>query len=403
MAQAPQVRRQAAERKGRGSQTSWYQANAMLKWVEIPANFKLITGGAATNQVVAGSKVKKTDAYRDLAHAVNLRLGYSRPSEMWDVNKAKSRFDSQLKKYKDMKRDLNDVTGPKFCLTENELKAGMTIEAKRDKLFPQFQRWDNLFGGRQNISPSFTMEPGVNTSSDSTLSSIHSQDVHGSELVVLPDYEPIDTNEQHLAGAVTAQVTTSADFSSDPALNVEDLGEMDFADEEEQENVVNFKPRGESVRSTLKKKSTNLEVDPALITLAAETAKKAGDTGDPRLSKKSKGDFTSAYTAAKNKEIEILHDTKNRDLDIKQGRLELDRKVAEADLEFRAKKLKVEEERGFMDLAFAKESKAAELAHAKENAEKAQLESTRRELSIALVKEGKTPTEMKEYLATLGF
>ena len=71
---------------------------------------------------------------------------------MWDVNKAKSRFDSQLKKYKDMKRDLNDVTGPKFCFTENELKAGITIEAKRDKLFPQFQR----------CSPSFTMEPGVN-------------------------------------------------------------------------------------------------------------------------------------------------------------------------------------------------------------------------------------------------
>ena len=66
MAQATQVRRQSADRKGRGSQTTWYQANAMLEWIETPADFKLITGGAATNQVVAGSKVKKTYVYRDL-------------------------------------------------------------------------------------------------------------------------------------------------------------------------------------------------------------------------------------------------------------------------------------------------------------------------------------------------
>lgn len=98
----------------------------------------------------------------------------------------------------------------------------------------------------------------------------------------------------------------------------------------------------------------------------------------------------------------MLQDTKNRDLDIKEGRLALDRKVAEADLELRSKKLKVEEERGVMDLTFAKEAKAAELAHAKENAEKALLETTRRELAVVLVKEGKTPAEMKEYLDTLG-
>ena len=355
------------------------------------------------NQVVAGSKLKKTDAYRDLANAVNQRLGYTRPSEMWDVSKAKSRFDSQLKKYKDMKRDLNDVTGPKFCLTENELRAGMTIEMKRDKLFPQYQRWDNLFGGRQNISPSFTMEPGTNASTDSTISSIPSPDLHESELVILPDYELSDKNDHDLVEAVDTHITTTADCSSYPVLNEENLDEADFPDEMDRENIVNFKSRGESIRSILKKKSANFEVDPALVTLAAETAKKAGDTSDSRLSKKTKGDFTSAYTAAKTKEIEILHDTKNRDLDIKQGRLELDRKVAEADLEFRAKKLKAEQERGLMDLAFQKESKAAELAHAKENAEKAQLESTRRELSIALVKEGKTPSEMKEYLETLGF
>ena len=133
----------------------------MLEWLEKPENFKLITGGASQNHVVAGSKLKKTDAYRELALAVNERLGLNRPSETWDGKKAKARYEAQLKKYKDLKRDLLDITGAKFCLTDGELKAGTTIEMKRDKIFPQFQRWDNLFGGRQNITPSYTIEPGM--------------------------------------------------------------------------------------------------------------------------------------------------------------------------------------------------------------------------------------------------
>ena len=112
--------------------------------------------------MISGTKLKKSDGHRDLADAVNKRFGYSLPSEIWDAKKAIGRFEAQLKKYKDLKRLLTDPNGPKFCLTEDELKSGMTIEMKRDKLFPQYQRWDSLFGGRQNISPSCTMEPGFN-------------------------------------------------------------------------------------------------------------------------------------------------------------------------------------------------------------------------------------------------
>ena len=139
MAQASQNRGQSSDRKGRGTQTTWYQANAMLEWLEKPENFKLITGGASQNLVVAGSKLKKTDAYRELALAVNERLGLTRPSKAWDGKKAKSRYEAQLKKYKDLKRDLLDVTGPNFCLTDGELKSGMTIEMKRDKFCRNFR------------------------------------------------------------------------------------------------------------------------------------------------------------------------------------------------------------------------------------------------------------------------
>ena len=133
-------------------------------------------------------------------------------------------------------------------------------------------------------------------------------------------------------------------------------------------------------------------MDPGLVALAAETSKKASESGDPRLSKKSKGDFTSVYAAAKMKEIEMLKDTKNKELEIKSNRLDLDTKIAEADLELRKNKQKSEDERGAMDLAFAKESKSPEIELARETTDKTLKEATRRELAIALVKEGKTPT-----------
>ena len=88
MAHASQISGHSADRKGRGTQTTWSQANAILNWLEIPANFKFITGGAS----------QKSDAYRDLAQAVNKRFGYSRPSEIWDAKRAKGRFEAQLKK-----------------------------------------------------------------------------------------------------------------------------------------------------------------------------------------------------------------------------------------------------------------------------------------------------------------
>lgn len=175
------------DRKGRGSQTTWSQLSAILEWLEISSNFKLITGGASQNHVVAGSKLKKTDAYRDLANFINAKLGYTRPCELWDAKKAKSRYEAQLKKYKDVKREFGNPSGPKFCLTEAEMASGMTIDSKRDKACPQFQRWDNLFGSRQNISPYSTMEPGdeeLESTTNPSFSPIHSRE-SDEEMVVL--------------------------------------------------------------------------------------------------------------------------------------------------------------------------------------------------------------------------
>ena len=45
--------------------TSNAQRLAIVDWLEIPANFRLITGSAGMNTaVVAGKKLKKSDAYK---------------------------------------------------------------------------------------------------------------------------------------------------------------------------------------------------------------------------------------------------------------------------------------------------------------------------------------------------
>ena len=60
---------------GRGEKTTWAQADAMIEWLEIEKNYRLITGAAAKDvgSVTAGAKVRKADAYSDLADNVNSR------------------------------------------------------------------------------------------------------------------------------------------------------------------------------------------------------------------------------------------------------------------------------------------------------------------------------------------
>ena len=50
--------------------------NKLLRYLEVEANFKLMTGEATHGMklVVAGAKVTKNSAYQDLAHYVNKRI-----------------------------------------------------------------------------------------------------------------------------------------------------------------------------------------------------------------------------------------------------------------------------------------------------------------------------------------
>lgn len=119
---------------GRGEQMNYAQIAHVLDWLEVESNFKLITGGNDQQEVVAGSKLKKTDAYKDLGDYVNEKMGYMRPPELWDKHKTKGKYESCLRKYKKAKNMLLDTTGAKFCVTPTEALNKVTIEMKLNKV-----------------------------------------------------------------------------------------------------------------------------------------------------------------------------------------------------------------------------------------------------------------------------
>jgi hypothetical protein len=52
----------------------------------------------------------------------------------WTAKEAKSRFESLKKKHTEAHKALNDISGKKFGLSEKELKQGLTIQQKLEKL-----------------------------------------------------------------------------------------------------------------------------------------------------------------------------------------------------------------------------------------------------------------------------
>jgi len=97
--------------------------------------------------VVAGKKLKKSDAYIQLATHVN-----NITKAEWTAKTAKSRYDSYIKTYKASKRDTLK-TG--WGLTEDDVAAGITtISQKLEKLCQFYSKLDILFGERQNVNPS---------------------------------------------------------------------------------------------------------------------------------------------------------------------------------------------------------------------------------------------------------
>jgi hypothetical protein len=150
-------------RVGRDKQSSWAQKMAIVEWLEIPENFKLITGSIAFNStVVAGKKTKKLDGYKSLGDYVNEKCGSN-----WNVKTTQARYRSYIKLFKKTLKEYRDVTGTKFCIGPSDIRRGVTtIDQKLEYQCYGFKRLDALFSVRQNVTPHSVYQPGQNFADD---------------------------------------------------------------------------------------------------------------------------------------------------------------------------------------------------------------------------------------------
>jgi hypothetical protein len=92
----------------------------VLDWLEVPENFRLITGGAQQHAkgVQAGLKLKKVDAYKQLGDYINAKF-----HTKWDVKNSQAHFRALFKKDRDTRKAYKDVQ--KVCMDCARNQAGV--------------------------------------------------------------------------------------------------------------------------------------------------------------------------------------------------------------------------------------------------------------------------------------
>ncbi|KAJ3095095.1 hypothetical protein HK100_005925 [Physocladia obscura] len=128
--------------------TTAAQQNTILLWLEEPDNFKLITGSAAFKQkIIAGTKLKKTDACKFLAEHVNKQTSAS-----WIFKQGKTCYKLYFKRCKQTKAACETT---RFGVTDNDEKQGIkTMDEKLEAAEEDVA--DNEDGGLSAIAEDAT-------------------------------------------------------------------------------------------------------------------------------------------------------------------------------------------------------------------------------------------------------
>jgi len=342
-------------KRDRGGKTTWFQREAMLQWLEVEANYKLMTGEATHGMklVVAGAKVTKNSAYQDLAHYVNQKCGTS-----WDGKTSQSRFRAYKRLYLETKKKYEDPTGPKFCLSEAEISKGCnTIEKKLDVECPGYARMDTLFGMKQNVKPHSTMQSGLNLL------------IQASEWDSDSDIDdPVDAD-------------TSRDAETRLDMDLGDLHSCSGNEERTPEALTMSAVVTDGINaSNARKGKRSDDLPDALKSLCSATVKEHSDDLPNKLSegkrqKQAQG-LTAAYSEAKKAEFKLVKEQL-------EWKIQHDKEL----------------------LALNKENNYEEIRIKQREVDviaKAVTEQTKRELTLKLIDQGKTPLQIQEYLEVFG-
>jgi len=375
-----------ALKKGRTASTTWKQRVAILDWLEVEENFKLITGSAAIGKkITAGAKLTKTSAYTSLADHVNYHCFGSK----WNKKIAEARYRAYFCLYKKTRRALDDTSGPKFGIGKKDIEAGITtLDQKIHKICPYYKRMDLLIGGRQNIKPSYVLEPGDTLTQDFNDEEYLLDDVNDTGIDDLVENSAeLELNwmtnaledEDHDEG-----VSSSTQLTTYVHNNMDDV----FLENKESNKTTTTKIITNSVVATTNAKKISIENKKNYNTpmesnndLNQKSTWKekldllSGTTNSSSNSMmnsgtKHKKDFNSVYEENQSKKM-LLEDKK---IDLEKEKFEWEKSKAEASL-FEQKQYKHD--------ALKEESK--------------------RQIIISLITAGKSEVEIQSYLKTLNY
>jgi hypothetical protein len=272
-----------------------------------------------------------------------------------------------------VKNQFEDVSGGKFCLTEDELAKGLTIDKKLEKLCYGYSRMDQLFGNKQNVKPYSTMQSGLSmlihaigsdSEDEEDVVDKHQGVAPVADIAVKDVDNPVDLVEDCEVPAI----------STDTALNVApplSVTKKDKKDKKETSPVVPDDLK-DLCSSTVKDHAKNLPN-------ALSEAKRQKTQG---------GGLSGAYSEAKQVEAKLKRDELEWQKQHQTEKFMWD-KENYAD-SFLLKKKEVE----------IKEQMVAEETKRQFHRDQ---EETKRQMALKLIEAGKDPEQTKAFLNALGY
>ncbi|POM69287.1 Hypothetical protein PHPALM_14444 [Phytophthora palmivora] len=127
----------------------------LVSWIENPANFESIYGTSRKTTVGGKAKITKTAAYAQMAAHPRSKM---KKYEGLKPRNMQQRWEHVVRKFRDVLK-LQDGTG--MGLTAAEIRQGVSLPTKLEKMCPCFYRLEALFGERPNMNAHATVELGA--------------------------------------------------------------------------------------------------------------------------------------------------------------------------------------------------------------------------------------------------
>ena len=291
--------------------------------------------------VIAGAKLTKTSAYQDLADFVTNRCNIR-----WDWKTAMSRFRAYIKLYQETKKKVEDNSGEKFTLTETDFKKNITTIKDKVEIECEFYyRLDALFGHRQNIKPTSVLQPSTYAESQAEiLEFMNEDDAAMSET----DFFESNHDNQDYEQTIEEQVDSDS----------------------EAEIIVQSSQVNSSLSSTSKSSAKVPEIDKRASNTVLKHKIKEISKDEASVSKMKVA--LENKSASKDKSFfSMMNEVKSRDLEFQIRKYEEEKEFKREEMEYKRRK---------MDNTSS---------------------SSRKDIIETLIKEGKTPDEIKSYMEVI--